>query len=441
MTWIHDVAVLVWLRHRPKSEVTPEARDGNLRGSSLVTFPSDRTLKSDGNDFISTSSTTKFLSQFITECLASARSYKLIDGGRRKKETNTPLILTQPYPAQRRGNDLFVNIMTDEAQTVTTRRPRATWHLKPWSEQTIWEKFAMLDVGSPEELEKRAEPRDYPPPVQNNYVSWIFLACAISPPFLLQGLWYHLYPESHWPTWVTYIVYQLWIQAYIIFVIKHVRGWMSHFGTLDEANRPRDVPPDNRVKRLIISVFIYIYARGIGCMLLSRHDPSIGPALGEGITYAFPLKIVAWHLTLDFWFYLWHRSAHTVPWIWRLHAGHHNTKYPTPIQSILADDVQEIIEIAVVPGLTALCIPMTFHELYISILITLYVEAMGHSGMRADWGHPVLDPVLRPFNLHLVIEDHDLHHRHGKGGKNYGKQSRLWDTLFNTRGERIECLN
>ncbi|RMZ86784.1 hypothetical protein DV736_g5990, partial [Chaetothyriales sp. CBS 134916] len=39
-----------------------------------------------------------------------------------------------------------------------------------------------------------------------------------------------------------------------------------------------------------------------------------------------------------------------------------------------------------------------------------------------------------------VIEDHDLHHRVGwKKSHNYGKQTRLWDRLFGTCTDRIEC--
>lgn len=33
------------------------------------------------------------------------------------------------------------------------------------------------------------------------------------------------------------------------------------------------------------------------------------------------------------------------------------------------------------------------------------------------------------------------HHRYGKSGKNYGKQSRVWDVLFGTTGDREECAN
>lgn len=82
---------------------------------------------------------------------------------------------------------------------------------------------------------------------------------------------------------------------------------------------------------------------------------------------------------------------------------------------------------------------MSFAEYHFAIAYLLYVEALGHSGIRAMWPHPLLGMVLRPLGMELAVEDHDLHHRFGKSGKNYGKQTRIWDRIFGTIGERIEC--
>lgn len=47
--------------------------------------------------------------------------------------------------------------------------------------------------------------------------------------------------------------------------------------------------------------------------------------------------------------------------------------------------------------------------------------------------------LVRPFGCEIVIEDHDLHHRHGwRESYYYGKQSLLWDALFGTKGDRLE---
>lgn len=83
--------------------------------------------------------------------------------------------------------------------------------------------------------------------------------------------------------------------------------------------------------------------------------------------------------------------------------------------------------------------PLTFAEGYIAIVYLLYVEMLGHSGIRAYWPHPLLTPILKPFDMELAVEDHDLHHRGGRGGQNYGKQTRIWDKLGNSIGQRVEC--
>ncbi len=126
--------------------------------------------------------------------------------------------------------------------------------------------------------------------------------------------------------------------------------------------------------------------------------------------------------------------------LWWIHRQHHATKHPTPLLSILADDVQEALEIFIVPILAYCITPfrMSFPELFLTVSYTLYVEALGHSGIRAIWPQPLLGWILRPLGMDLQIEDHDLHHRFGKSGRNYGKQTRVWDKLFGTIGERIE---
>ncbi|KAL8290350.1 hypothetical protein RQP46_002608 [Phenoliferia psychrophenolica] len=69
---------------------------------------------------------------------------------------------------------------------------------------------------------------------------------------------------------------------------------------------------------------------------------------------------------------------------------------------------------------------------------TAHVEVLGHTGIRAHWGPPITGPVLALFGLDATIEDHDLHHRYGKSGRNFGKQSILWDHIFGTTTPREE---
>lgn len=79
------------------------------------------------------------------------------------------------------------------------------------------------------------------------------------------------------------------------------------------------------------------------------------------------------------------------------------------------------------------------HELTLCSL-TRSVELLGHSGVRAQIEGFLTAPFLRPFGLELCVADHDEHHRHGwRKATNYGKQSRAFDWIAGTMGERGEA--
>lgn len=180
------------------------------------------------------------------------------------------------------------------------------------------------------------------------------------------------------------------------------------------------------------------------------------------------------------------------------------TAFPVPTHLLLhcysySSDTQELLEILLLPLLASLVVPMhSFSEQWLVLCYTMYVEMLGHSGIRARWKHPVLGWLLEGVAMGLTVEDHvrfrrvsllqflplpftsalpsppsdfvaalsrkcasaderahlplhrpdpprplsflqqDIHHRFGKAGQNYGKQTRIWDRLFGTCAERIE---
>lgn len=160
----------------------------------------------------------------------------------------------------------------------------------------------------------------------------------------------------------------------------------------------------------------------------------------------FLLKLSLYGVTLDFWFYTYHRACHEVPWLWKYHRTHHLNKHPTAVHSAFADDEQEIIEMLIVPFLTyavlwAVGLKMNFYEWWFCYEYVTFSEIFGHSGLRV-YGHvpSPITPLLALFGMELVLEDHDLHHRRGwKKSFNYGKQTRVWDRLFSTCADRIEA--
>ncbi len=207
-----------------------------------------------------------------------------------------------------------------------------------------------------------------------------------------------LVPRPHHALAPAWIMYHTCFILFAVRMIKRLHTYMALYGTLDEQNRGRDMVDDKHVNHLGQSIFIYTIFRTLGPFLLAwRGDMSTSDLWG-GLSWATPLKIGWWEIALDYWFYLYHRSCHEFDFLWFIHRQHHATKHPTPILSILADDYQEVIEVFCVPFLaTAISPKMNFIELWLVICYTLYVEALGHSGIRAYWAHPVLSPVSCPL--------------------------------------------
>lgn len=133
------------------------------------------------------------------------------------------------------------------------------------------------------------------------------------------------------------------------------------------------------------------------------------------------------------------RTSPDRPWLWKFHRLHHTTKHPQAALSPYADNIQEWGDILVIPLLTWLVLRPNFATWWMSTVYILFTEAMGHSGIRLYWPTPLTSVILKPFDADLALEDHDLHHRRGwKRATNYGKQTRLWDVVFGTNGQRVE---
>lgn len=318
-------------------------------------------------------------------------------------------------------------------------RPKTTWHLKPAAERNLWEFIASMDLAPDVCYAKRdtSEKLRGPPPTQPIWKENVFILTTTSLAPLLHTVWNVALPDHtmHWaPAW---LMYHTCFILFAIAMIKRLHWYMAEYGTLDEQNRGRDMVDDKHVNHLGQSIFIYTIFRTLGPFLLAWRGDMTN--IWSGLSWATPLKIGWWEIALDYWFYLYHRSCHEFDVLWFVHRQHHATKHPTPVLSILADDYQEVLEVFIVPFLaTAVSPKMNFIEMWLVICYTLYVEALGHSGIRAYWAHPVLGAVLAPFGMELTVEDHSNHHLYGKAGMNYGKQTRVWDRLFGTVDPRRE---
>ncbi|OAQ97351.1 hypothetical protein LLEC1_03415 [Akanthomyces lecanii] len=162
--------------------------------------------------------------------------------------------------------------------------------------------------------------------------------------------------------------------------------------------------------------------------------------------YLLPLQAALYPIVTDFWFYWYHRLMHDVPFLWKFHRTHHLTKHPNALLSIFADTEQEIFDIAVIPFLAfftmkVIGLELGFYSFWMCHMYVWFTELLGHSGLRIHlYAASPISGLLSKLGMELALEDHDLHHRTGwKSSHNYGKQSRVWDTVFGTCTGRIEC--
>ncbi|OJJ96388.1 hypothetical protein ASPACDRAFT_1891249 [Aspergillus aculeatus ATCC 16872] len=224
----------------------------------------------------------------------------------------------------------------------------------------------------------------------------------------------------------------------------HVLRRLGHkVGFFDGDQHARDGVPDVGIGKVVQSLMSTSTFRPVMTVFFS-YRPSQPPSQ---ISWAWLiLEIGLYGIVLDFWFYWYHRAMHDFEGLWKYHRTHHLTKHPNPLLSLYADTEQEIFDIAGIPllayfSLKLMGLPMGFYEWWICHQYVMFAELAGHSGLRV-WTTPpsTLGWLLRLTGTELVIEDHDLHHRKGwKQSSNYGKQTRLWDRLFGTCRERIEC--
>lgn len=239
-----------------------------------------------------------------------------------------------------------------------------------------------------------------------------------------------------------YLLYTAFFKFNAIREMHALRRLGHIVGFLDGDVCERDGVPDVGVSKVIISLITATAVRPMFIIILS-YSTSVAP--GDADWSLLPLEIGLYSIILDFWFYWYHRLMHDIASLWKYHRTHHLTKHPNPLLTLYADTEQEIFDIAGIPLMTygtmrLFGLPIGFYEWWVCHQYVIFAELVGHSGLRLLVNPPsTITWLLKTFNADLVIEDHDLHHRHGwRSSANYGKQTRLWDRIFGTCRDRIE---
>ncbi|KAL1847157.1 hypothetical protein Plec18167_001999 [Paecilomyces lecythidis] len=268
---------------------------------------------------------------------------------------------------------------------------------------------------------------------------WILLHAVI--PLVLQQA-YTIYTLQTLHPVAVFWLYATAFYGTGIRLMQTIRRLGQVYGFLDGDKHKRDDIPDVGVQRVATELLSVPSLRLAMSVYLSYRREELPLSLNWGWLV---LEIGAYSITVDFWFYWYHRLMHSVTPLWKFHRTHHLSKHPHPLLGAYADHEQEFFDILGIPFLAygtlkLIGMPMSFYEWYICYQYVVFSEIIGHSGLRIHGGAPsTVNWILEIFDAELVIEDHDLHHRYGwRQSHNYGKQSRLWDRIFGTCRERVE---
>ncbi|CEJ91443.1 hypothetical protein VHEMI07153 [[Torrubiella] hemipterigena] len=326
----------------------------------------------------------------------------------------------------------------DSMKSTWRRQDKATWTPFHWFYQLLYIHPTHLDVPVP--VHKKTDKLAYNP--EWNLHAWIIIHAVI--PYILHQAYINYTGKNLNPV-LAFVLYSFFFKFNTIHQIHSLRTAGHMVGFLDGDEHDRDGVPDVGVAKVFFSLVITSTVRPLFTVFLS-YRTSMTPA--DINWYLLPVQVGLYGIILDFWFYWYHRLMHEVEALWKFHRTHHLTKHPNPLLTLYADEEQEIWDIAVIPLLTyfsmaAIGLPLDFYAWWMCHQYVVFAEVAGHSGLRVQTSPP--NPftfILKWFGAELVVEDHDLHHRKGwKASGNYGKQTRLWDLIFNTCKDRIEAVD
>lgn len=329
----------------------------------------------------------------------------------------------------------------DSMKSTWRTQDRDTWSTYHWLIDRL--NAHHIDLDQPVPVRPKSDKIPYMP--QWSHILWV--SCYSFLTLAVHQIWLECTGFQNLSSVALFTFYFMAFNLIMLHEIHILRRLGHRYGFLDGDEHQRDGVPDSGVKRVALSLFKTVGSR-IAASIFLTFDPAEAPkhALMSWKWWAFlVVKIGMYALVLDFWFYWYHRAMHDVPFLWKYHRRHHLTKHPNPLLTAYADEEQEFFDMVGVPLMTyftmrAIRLPLGFYDWWICHLFIAYTEIYGHSGLRVHMSPPsTMNWLLQIFHVELVIEDHDLHHRRGwRKSHNYGKQTRVWDTLFGTCTGRVE---
>lgn len=134
-------------------------------------------------------------------------------------------------------------------------------------------------------------------------------------------------------------------------------------------------------------------------------------------------------LILDLWIYLWHRTNHRVPLLWRFHEVHHLDRHLDTTTAVRFH-FGEVLISALVRAAVIFALAVPIASVLVFELIVLLSSLFQHSNLRLpEW-------LERPLSRVLVTPSHHWVHHHAVRAdtdSNYANTFSVWDRLFGTR--------
>jgi len=145
---------------------------------------------------------------------------------------------------------------------------------------------------------------------------------------------------------------------------------------------------------------------------------------------SFPLaiEVVIVFLLLDIAGYLFHKSFHTYPVLWKFHLVHHSDSAVDVTTSVRHHPVEALVLTVLISAMTLL-LGAPVICLFLYQVINFFVSIFSHANIKLP---PIIDRIL-----HLVVITPDFHRIHHSSEKkytnsNYGNVLTWWDYLFSS---------
>ena len=155
------------------------------------------------------------------------------------------------------------------------------------------------------------------------------------------------------------------------------------------------------------------------------------------INTSFYFKGIAVFVLFDLWMYLWHRSNHRIPFLWRFHRVHHTDPEMDTTTALRFHPVEivfsSLLRLIVIPLIGLDLIHLLIYEMSMQPVIVFHHSNVG---LPERWDRLIRSIIVTP-NMHRVH-----HSQEGvEFNSNYSTLFSFWDRVFRTFRKRDNTLD